>query len=347
MPIIIGAKLSIASMGRARWSRADDSFATLVDIVSACVGTDILWLKYGEKLDESPRENKTLLKHKHLIRGFEIEQENLSYSQRDVVEIMWSVLARKREELPRMSSAQEEDWCTSMSLMIRTMLQHCAQAKASLKVPAWYLKIVAVTKDQAQEQPSQVKPADTSEKLTFYGWDKNISRAWRQVGGKSRELADSKLFVRDCEAGSPEASAWARWPDGSEHEVAEVAAKDVPGKDDAPKQAPKKARTAQYYWQGVQESSGLPLVLRDRADKPGTCYISLFLPGDRQVVGLKKASTDDNGGKGYKCQVCQDHGHLVRAIRERGACASRHAIGEKQEAERGWAEDPSHQAEFD
>ena len=175
------------------------------------------WLSYGEQMDSSPVQRLVVLSHAEMIRTIEAKFKHFSFVPAVVEDAFKQILDGQKDAFG-LDDKHRADWCKTMSMRLRTMLRHVAQAL--VKESKWAQNMMR--KDggdddhqcQSEEQPQRKQApgaASAGEWICDWSWEHH--EAWRVPVGNTKA---KKEHTKDifCDDEQDESPMRAKWPDG-------------------------------------------------------------------------------------------------------------------------------------
>ena len=126
--------------------------------------------------DTAHLDKNVIIKHKSLLLQLKAHQENLSFSQRQMKQVLMDIATDKKEW--RLSDAEMSDFAQKTALRIRGMCRHFSQAIAKKSPPGWIKAVLdgheqssledacgSVTKSDVFEGTTQIQRTSISQQF--------------------------------------------------------------------------------------------------------------------------------------------------------------------------------------
>ena len=194
-------------------------------------------------------------------------QPNLCFRRKQVLATLLRVADKNSQW--QYSSELKKQFATVTTNRLMALFRDVSQAMARKKPPRWVSDLfdnIAPPGETPAEASSDalvaVEPSTTS---YFCGYSQEMQQAWRCSSADKRENRQYTADLRPNPRGDME-PAIAVWPDGFQHELAELLSKSVVEMARA-KEASSSHATLEVYYSGVLQN-GSKITVKDRSEGP-------------------------------------------------------------------------------
>ena len=275
------------------WTATEGAGHKEVALILSKYVTTPSFLVYSEDVKNGTQDASKIPEHRDIIKDAKKMQDNLSFTEEDIQEILKLVLAEKSWK-----DTVEGTWCVVMGNRLRTIFRHAQQFFTRKDKPAWFKKAFDIQETpELSETPETSKPASSTSKtpatsgstftISFVHERGAVGMAKKTVTFKGYTTTFYTTNIWVPEKAKPQDPVMAKFEDGGVHEVGDLMVMDWE-EIQTSKAGKMKVNT---LWKATHVKSNSTLTIgRERDVRKGVVlYYFYFLAQDgRQVLSANE-----------------------------------------------------------